>query len=101
MVERQTNEIVGDVGFMGLPDDGVLEIGFSVIADRRRRGYATEAARAMVDWALHQPGVHSVIARCDAQNGPSIRVLERAGFMRVAEADGQIGWRIGRKDEAG
>jgi predicted acetyltransferase len=28
---------------MGLPDDGVVEIGFSVIPDQRRHGYATEA----------------------------------------------------------
>ena len=34
MIERDTNTVVGDVGFLGLPDDGLLEIGFSVTAGR-------------------------------------------------------------------
>jgi [ribosomal protein S5]-alanine N-acetyltransferase len=93
MIERQTTVVVGDVGFMGPPEDGLVEIGFSVIPDRRRRGYATEAARALVDWALGEPGIRGVIARCDASNEASIRVLERAGLRRTGEADRQIRWR--------
>lgn len=92
MVERETNHVVGDVGFMGPPDDDIVELGFSVIIDRRRRGYATEAARAMVEWALREPAVRRVVAHCDADNPASIRVLERVGFVRTEEADGQIGW---------
>jgi len=99
MIERETNGVVGDVGFMGPPDDGVVEIGFSVIPDRRRRGYATEAAQAIVDWALHEPGIRSVIARCDADNEASIRVLERVGFVRTGKAGGQIRWRSGVPSE--
>src|SRR5258708_6060138 len=44
IIERNTNTVVGDIGFMGPPSaEGSLEIGYSVIPDRRRRGYATEA----------------------------------------------------------
>ena len=92
MIERTTNTVVGDVGFLGPPDDGLLEIGFSVIPDRRRRGYATEAAGAMVAWALREPGVVGVIARCDGDNVASMGVLQRAGFERTEEVDGQIRW---------
>jgi [ribosomal protein S5]-alanine N-acetyltransferase len=95
MIERETNSVVGDAGFMGRPDDGIVEIGFSVIPDRRRRGYATEAARALLDWALREPGIEGVIARCDAGNEASIRVLERVGFTRGDEAGGLIRWHIG------
>jgi ribosomal-protein-alanine N-acetyltransferase len=94
MVERDTETVVGDIGFMGPPDDGgVMEIGFSVIPDRRRRGYATEAACAMVAWAVKQPSVIGIIARCESANLPSIRTLERAGFLRTGEAGGLINWR--------
>ena len=99
MVERETNEVVGDVGFMGPPEDGVVEIGFGVIPDRRRRGYATEAAEALVDWALRERGIRSVSARCDADNEASMRVLERVGFARTGEADGQIRWHIEVADD--
>ena len=92
MIERDTNTVVGDVGFLGPPDDGLLEIGFSVIPDCRRRGYATEAARAMVAWALREPGVRGVVARCDADNEASIGVIQRVGFVRTDEVDGQIQW---------
>jgi RimJ/RimL family protein N-acetyltransferase len=92
MIERRTNRVVGDIGFMGPPNDGVVEIGFSVIPDRRRRGYATEAAAAIVDWALRERGIRGVIARCDAGNRASIRVLERVGLVRTGEVDGQIRW---------
>jgi len=92
MIERDTNTVVGDVGFLGPPDDGLLEIGFSVLPGYRRRGYASEAARAMVAWALREPGVRGVVARCDADNEASIGVIQRVGFVRTDEVDGQIQW---------
>jgi [ribosomal protein S5]-alanine N-acetyltransferase len=70
-----------------------LEIGYSVIPDRRRRGYAIEAARAIVDWALQESEVEVVVASCVNDNEPFIRTLERIGFLRAGEADGQIRWR--------
>jgi [ribosomal protein S5]-alanine N-acetyltransferase len=101
MVERPTNEVVGDIGFLGPPDDGAVELGYSVVPGRRGRGFATEAARAMADWALAQAGINAVIARCDADNVASVRVLRAAGFVRT-DADagedagsdaGQLCWR--------
>jgi ribosomal-protein-alanine N-acetyltransferase len=102
MIERETASVVGDIGFIGLPDDsGSVEVGYSVITDRRRRGYATEAARVIVDWALDQPGVSVVVAGCDKDNVPSIRTLEHIGFLQTEEADGQIRWRYGSQSEQG
>jgi len=102
MIERDGGVVVGDVGFIGPPDEtGSIEVGYSVIPDRRRRGYATEAARAIVEWALSQPGVRVVVAGCDSDNAPSIRTLERLGFHRTGEANGQIRWRYdGQRVEA-
>jgi [ribosomal protein S5]-alanine N-acetyltransferase len=95
MIERDTCSVVGDIGFIGPPNaSGSIEVGYSVIPDRRRRGFATEAARAIVAWAFDQPGVTVVVAGCDSDNAPSIRTLERIGFLRAGEADGQIRWRF-------
>ncbi|HKI90719.1 MAG TPA: GNAT family N-acetyltransferase [Gaiellaceae bacterium] len=102
MIERETATVVGDIGFVGPPDDGgLVEIGYSVIPDRRRRGYATEAARALVDWALRQPGVGIVVAGCDPDNVPSVRTLGQVGFVRTGEADGQMRWRYGGQKKQG
>ena len=96
IIERQTNTVVGDIGFMGPPEGGSVEIGFSVIPDRRRRGYATDAARAIVEWALREPSIQRVTARSDVDNEASSRVLHAVGFSRVGEADRVIRWRIDR-----
>jgi ribosomal-protein-alanine N-acetyltransferase len=93
LVERETNTVVGDIGFFGPPLGQTVEIGFSVIPDRRRRGYASEAARALVDWALRQPGIGEVTARSDVENEASARVLTRAAFDRVGVTGGTIRWR--------
>jgi len=96
MIERDSRSVVGDIGFKGPPDDaGRIEMGYSVIPDRRRRGYAKEAARALIDWALSQPKVRVLVAGCQPDNVPSIRTLERVGFHRSGEADGEIRWCYG------
>jgi ribosomal-protein-alanine N-acetyltransferase len=94
IIERESRTVVGDVGFRGPPDrSGAVEIGYSVVPGRRKRGYATEAARAVVEWALDQPAVSVVLAGCDADNVASIRILETIGFVRTGETGGQIRWR--------
>jgi ribosomal-protein-alanine N-acetyltransferase len=94
MVERETDTVVGDIGFHGPPDEsGTVEIGYSVLPDRRRRGYATEATRALTGWALDQPGVRAVAATCAPDNVGSIRALERAGFAKVGESADLVHWR--------
>lgn len=96
MIERDSRSVVGDIGFKGPPGDmGRIEIGYSVIPSRRRRGYAKEAARALIDWALSEPKVRVIVADCHPGNVPSIRTLERVGFHRTGETDGEIRWRYG------
>jgi ribosomal-protein-alanine N-acetyltransferase len=97
MIERESDSVVGDIGFHGPPDAGTIEIGYSVIPDRRRHGYATEAANALVEWALAQEGVHAIVAGCDPDNVPSIRTLERIGFRRSGEANGELRWRYSQQ----
>jgi len=98
MIERETGMVVGDVGLLGPPDEnGVVEIGYSVVPDRRGRGYATEAARALTEWALRRQDVEAVVAGCRVDNAASIRTLERIGFVRTDEAGGEIRWRLRRR----
>jgi len=55
------------------------EIGFMFDPRIQGRGYATEAARAIVDWAF-AAGFHRVIGRTEARNAASARVLEKLGM---------------------
>ncbi|HET7450375.1 MAG TPA: GNAT family protein [Gaiellaceae bacterium] len=55
--------------------------------DARRhqgKGFATEAARAVVDWAFATAGMHRVVGRTEARNAASARVLEKLGMRLEA-----------------
>jgi len=56
------------------------ELGYIFNPRYHRRGYATEAARALVDHAVAAMGVHRVVANCNPANVASWRVLEKIGF---------------------
>jgi GNAT superfamily N-acetyltransferase len=71
--------LVGSIGFHHPPIDGVVEIGYNVEPAFRRRGIATEAVRAMLDWAADQ-GVHSIRASVAATNLASRGVIAQFGF---------------------
>jgi RimJ/RimL family protein N-acetyltransferase len=58
------------------------EFGFFIHRAHWRNGYATEAARAIVDWAMSVPTIWRVWATCDVENTGSARVLEKAGLAR-------------------
>ncbi len=77
--------LIGTVGYFGPPAaDGTVEIGYSVVAAHRTRGYATEMVRAVTARALEMPGVTAVVAEVHEFNIASRKALERAGFRHVA-----------------
>ncbi|MBZ5538584.1 MAG: GNAT family N-acetyltransferase [Acidobacteriia bacterium] len=73
---------IGNGGFKGKPTpDGTVEVGYSLMEQFQRRGYATEAVRALLKWALDHPQVNRVIAETYPELLPSIRVMEKNGFI--------------------
>lgn len=92
-IQRQEHAIVGNAGFKGRPDqDGTVEIGYGVAPLHRGRGYATEAAGALVRWALTHSKVKRIIAECAPDNRASIRVLEKTGFLRSGSDPRSLFW---------
>ncbi len=82
---------IGAGGYKGPPDrSGTVEIGYSVLSDYRRRGYATEAAMALVNRAFQFKRVSRVIAETLPHLKPSIGVLDNCGF-RLAGAGTEPG----------
>lgn len=83
--------IVGSIVFHGRPgDNGVAEVGYGVEDDSQRKGYATEAVQASVEWALTQRECRAVEAATFAWNLASIRVLEKVGMCRVGTRDHEV-----------
>jgi RimJ/RimL family protein N-acetyltransferase len=85
MVLRETGEAVGSAGFTGKPGgDGIVTLGYSIYSEFQRRGIASEAATALVAWAVAQPGVRSVRATIPPGHSASQRVAAHAGLRRTS-----------------
>lgn len=89
MVLREPDRpMVGHVGFHGPPGVngprrvGALEIGYTVFEPYRRRGFATEAVQALLSWASER-GVTHFVACVAPDNGPSLALVRRLGFVQT------------------
>jgi RimJ/RimL family protein N-acetyltransferase len=88
---------VGIGSFKGPPVNGVVEIAYAVLPEHQRQGYATAAARAMVEYAFKSPQVRLVIAHTLPDGVASQRVLLKAGFRHTGEVvdpDDGLVWRF-------
>jgi len=83
-------ELAGTVGLRPLDDDG-LEIFYSLAPGSWGRGYATEAARAVLAHALGTLGLPEVLAEVDEGNTASVAVVERLGMVPYAVVPGELG----------
>jgi len=97
VVHRDDDRVIGSAAFKGAPDDdGVVEIAYGIAPSYEGRGYATEAAKALVAFALERVDVTSIRAHTKPENDASGRVLAKSGFQQVGEVvdpeDGLV-WR--------
>jgi RimJ/RimL family protein N-acetyltransferase len=68
------------------PLDGEIEIGYAIEEGRQGHGFATEAVRAMSEWALQRFALPRVLAIVAADNAGSCNVLQNAGFQLAEES---------------
>ncbi|WNV74908.1 GNAT family N-acetyltransferase [Geodermatophilus sp. DSM 44513] len=77
---------VGRAGFHGPPDArGMVEVGYEVLPEHRRRGYARAALAALLDRARREPDVRVVRVSIAPDNAASLAVVAPFGFRRVGE----------------
>lgn len=92
MVDRKTRTMVGDIGFHTTPapeylqpySSNAVEFGFGVFPAYRRKGYAREAAQAMMQWAHAQHGVTEFIMTIRPDNVPSQALAAQLGFVKIS-----------------
>ena len=75
-------KIIGGIGLEFI-EDGAVEIGWVVRADFRGRGFATEAALAVKDYAFRELGARKIIAHCDSKNTASFCVMKKIGMSLI------------------
>lgn len=86
VIDANTQDIVGHAGFHGPPDDsGMVEIGYTIEPDFRRRGYARATVAALIDYAASDPSVTLVRASISPDNAASMATIRPFGFTKVGE----------------
>jgi RimJ/RimL family protein N-acetyltransferase len=82
---RSDGTLVGDLALKVDADEPrKAEVGFTLSSTQQGKGYATEALRALLDYAFETFGLHRVVAVTDALNDPAAALLERVGMRREA-----------------
>lgn len=95
IIERKTNLIIGDVGFKGLPTKaGEIDLGYGIVANKRRKGFAHEAAAGIVKWAFDQKNIKVITASCLSDNLGSKKTLSLLNFTKIEEFNGMIFWTL-------
>ncbi len=97
VVDRETRTAIGMAAFKGPADPaGMVEIAYAIVPAYEGRGYATEAARALVEFAFASDQVRVVRAHTLPTSNASTRVLQKCGFYHAEDVvdpeDGPV-WR--------
>ncbi len=98
IVLRSTATLIGTINFHHLPPDPFLlpysshavELGYTVAAEHRCRGYATEALQGMMDWARATAGVRAFFLSISPDNTASLRLALKLGFRQVGEQHDEV-----------
>ena len=84
VTSASTGLLIGDVGLRTDANDSrPLELGITLSAEHQGNGYATEMAASVVAYAFETLAASTIRAITDTRNQPSIRLLERLGFVRT------------------
>src|SRR5262249_37492947 len=82
VILKGEQKLIGDCGLTFHEVDGIeeLEVGYHFNRKYWGQGFATEAARACMDYAFNQLGRRRIISMVRPENTPSRRVAERNGL---------------------
>jgi RimJ/RimL family protein N-acetyltransferase len=88
---RETKTMIGFIGFHTLPGADYLdsyaldsvEFGYTIFPDYRGKGYDSEAAEALMNWATREHSVTRFVVSISPTNEPSLRIAQKFGFYKV------------------
>jgi ribosomal-protein-alanine N-acetyltransferase len=86
---KEDGEVMGLLGLIR-QDHGQGEMGWALGVEYRGQGYATEAARALMDYGFTSLGLHRIHADTGTDNVASWRIMERLGMRREGLLRGAV-----------
>jgi ribosomal-protein-alanine N-acetyltransferase len=79
-IEKKDGTKIGNI--VHVLSTGEVEVGYFVVPNERKKGYATEAIMIMVDYLFLSKDLERIQAKADPENIASCKALEKAGFKR-------------------
>jgi RimJ/RimL family protein N-acetyltransferase len=93
-----TEEVIGKVGFHGMPDEkGVLDLGYEIYEPFRRQNYCYESVMALIEYVFKYDLVNNIQADCEKKNIASSKVLTKCGFRCYHEDHKKIYFQYSKK----
>lgn len=97
VIHSADRKVIGMAGYKGPPDStGMVEISYGIVPEYEGRGFATEAAEALMAYVQRDPRVRLLRAHTLPEANASTRVLTKCGFRKISEeidpTDGKV-WR--------
>lgn len=97
IIKNDTFEIIGDAGFKGYQfENNSIDLGYGIIKEERRKGYAEEAATILINWAFSTKLVKEITARCALENLSSINLLRKLSFIETKVDQEMMHWSLQR-----
>ncbi len=104
LIHKDNQKLIGSGGFKGKPDEsGMAEIGYAIAPSYQNDGFATEAAKGLIEFAFSYSRVNVVQAHTLAEENASNSVLRKVGMQFIKELhdaeDGDIWqWKVTREE---
>lgn len=104
IIAKETKTVVGGICCKSKPNErNEVEIGYGINISEQKKGYASEAVLMLISYLFNNTVVSTVTAESGVENKPSIRVLQKNGFIKTGnrfdEEDGYlITWKKNKKD---
>ena len=86
-VLKSSGVVIGFAGLKFLPESREIDLGYRLLRPYWGNGYASEAARAVLDYGLTQLGLERIIGLVHPENVASVRILEKLGMKLVERVE--------------
>lgn len=81
ILDRETGDYLGECGLFVPPMPGPLALRYALVKSAWGKGYAPEASAAVIEDAFGRLALDELVAGVVPHNAPSIRVMEKLGFI--------------------
>ena len=99
IIKKDTFEIIGDLGFKGFNSiEENIDLGYGIIKEERRKGYASEGVGEIIKWAFSTEKVKEITANCLTKNSNSMNLLSKFKFVQLRAENDSTYWKLNKED---